>query len=182
MSNVFYLRPIDPPLASADLDAMARFAEGCFDLHRVEWRHSFLACDGSRMLCWYRAPDAESVRLALRQLGSDMTAVWPGNVIGDDGAGPSLSDAGMLAEFGFEEAQRADDVMTRIGGSATLRRHGVAFVRGFISASGMWMACVFKSEDETRLRAALEEVDLPAHSIWKCTPLAPKAATRDHGT
>ena len=88
MSDVFYLRPIDPPISPGDVHRMAQHAGGCFDLHRVDWKQSFLAADGGRMLCWYVAPDAESARLALRQLGSNMNAVWPGRVIGE-GAEPS---------------------------------------------------------------------------------------------
>lgn len=78
MSDVFYLRPVNPPARLEDLPAMAAQAQGCFGLHRVDWEMSFLSLDGSEMLCWYRAPDAESARIALRQLGSDMAGVWPG--------------------------------------------------------------------------------------------------------
>ncbi len=78
MSDVFYLRPMDPPIRFDDLPAMAAGAEGCFNIHRVDWRLSLLADDGSEMLCWYQSPDAESVRVALRQLESDMTHVWTG--------------------------------------------------------------------------------------------------------
>jgi hypothetical protein len=174
MSDVFYLRTIDPPVTPTDVDAMSRYAEGCFDLHRVEWLASFLATDGGRMLCWYRAPDAESARLALRKLGSDMAGVWPGKVIGDNAAGPPLTDAGMLAEFSLEKAQSADALTARMGDAATVGGHGVTFVRGFVSTSGTRMACVFQSQSMAQLKSALEGVELPADTIWDCIPLSPK--------
>ena len=174
MSDVFYLRPIDPPVAPTDLEAMSRYAAGCFDLHRVDWLYSFLAADGRRMLCWYRAPDAESARIALRQLGADMKAVWPGTIIDDRKAGPPLSDAGMLAEFCFEEPQSADAVEAKVNDTATFDRHGVTFVRGFVSTCGTRMVCLFQSQGEAQLRSALEGVDLSARAIWACIPLSPK--------
>src|SRR5690606_20963595 len=82
VSDVFYLRPIAPPVTPGAVLDLAAEAGGCFDLHRVVWTLSFLASDGGRMLCWYRAPDAESARLALKELGSDLNAVWSGRVIG----------------------------------------------------------------------------------------------------
>ena len=84
MSDVFYLRPISPAAAVEDVFAMAAQAGGCFNLHRVDWNRSFLAQDGGRMLCWYQAPDSESVRNALRQLGSDMKKVWTAQETGMD--------------------------------------------------------------------------------------------------
>jgi hypothetical protein len=174
MSDVFYLRSIDPPVAPTDVGEMSRYSEGCFDLHRVEWLESFLATDGGRMLCWYRAPDAESARLALRQLGSDMAGVWPGKVIGDNAADPPLTDAGMLAEFSLEEAQSADALRARMSDAATLGGHGLTFVRGFVSTSGTRMACVFQSQSMAQLKSALEGVELPADTIWDCIPLSPK--------
>jgi hypothetical protein len=174
MSDVFYLRPVDPPIAPADLEAMSRHAGSCFDLHRVDWLQSFLAADGRRMLCWYRAPDAESARLALRQLGSDMNAVWPGTIIGDDESGPPLSDAGVLAEFYFDEPQGAEAVAARVADTAMFGRHGVTLVRGFVSTCGTRLACVFRTQGEAQLRSALEAVGLPAQAIWACIPFSPE--------
>jgi hypothetical protein len=89
MTDVFYLRPMDPPVKPEDLQGMVEYAAGCFNLHHVDWKHSFLSTDGRRMLCWYRAPDAESARLALRELGSNLHAVWAGKVSGDIDSQPA---------------------------------------------------------------------------------------------
>ena len=48
----------------------------CLDLHRAEYLESYLATDGLRMVCIFRAPDAESVRLANNQAGVPYTNVW----------------------------------------------------------------------------------------------------------
>lgn len=56
---------------------MAESAGGCLELYRVESVRSYLSPDRKRMICVFRAPDAESVRTALRNNGSSPTSVWP---------------------------------------------------------------------------------------------------------
>jgi Nickel responsive protein SCO4226-like len=48
----------------------------CLDLHRAEYVEGYLATDGLRAVCVFRAPDAESVRLANNQAGVPYTKVW----------------------------------------------------------------------------------------------------------
>ena len=50
MSDVFYLRPIAPPITAADVYSMGDQAGGCFNLHGVDWKSSFLAQDGGSMV------------------------------------------------------------------------------------------------------------------------------------
>jgi len=50
----------------------------CLDLHGILLERSYLAKDGKRMLCHFRAPDAESLRVALRVAGIDYDALWAG--------------------------------------------------------------------------------------------------------
>ena len=51
-------------------------ASMCFTLHRVEWLRTLESVDSSRLLCHFRAPDVESVRLALRRLDLSIGAIW----------------------------------------------------------------------------------------------------------
>lgn len=105
MTDVFYLRPMDPPVTPESTLASGERAGGCFGLHRVAWMHSFLSEDGGRMLCWYRAPDAESARIALRELGADPGGVWPGRVLGEVEPGhPAVSRVNVLVELPFDRA------------------------------------------------------------------------------
>ena len=105
MSDVFYLRPIAPPTTPAGVIEMSKHAGGCFGLHRVDWVRSFLRSDGARMLCWYRAPDAESVRIALRQLGADVSKAFAGSATAliDDETAKDDSAARIAAEYVFDE-------------------------------------------------------------------------------
>ena len=48
----------------------------CMTLHRVECLQTLESIDRQRVLCHFRAPDAESVRLVLRRLKIDVTRLW----------------------------------------------------------------------------------------------------------
>jgi hypothetical protein len=58
----------------------------CLDLHGIHRERSYLARDGRRTLCHFRAPDAESLRIALRVAGVDYDALWTGAVSNIPGA------------------------------------------------------------------------------------------------
>lgn len=172
MSDVFYLRPIDPPATPEAVLEQGQQAGGCFDLHRVDWTHSFLSADGGRMLCWYRAPDAESARLALRELGEDMSAVWPGRVLG--GVEPrddAVAQVDVLAELGLgDSAATTDDLL------ATLRRVLPAAVEpayGFLSNRRDRMVCLLRGADADEVRSALERGGFPEAAAWPCTVVTP---------
>jgi len=171
VSDVFYLRPIDPPISPGDIPEMLKIAGGCFDLHRVDWRHSFLATDGRRMLCWYSAPDVESARVALRKLGSDLNAVWAGAVIGDAPNAPPVPAANFVAEILIGEPlpeDRLPRTASAFGG------YDAALVRGFVSASRMQFVGAFRAIDEAAVRVALESAGMSAKAVWACTPVTPK--------
>ncbi|MDH4109833.1 MAG: DUF4242 domain-containing protein [Gammaproteobacteria bacterium] len=50
----------------------------CFRMHRVQWQETCVSEDGTQLICRFRAPDAESVRLALRMSGIPFDSVWTG--------------------------------------------------------------------------------------------------------
>ena len=60
----------------------------CFSIHRADLLASHLARDGGRMVCVFSAPDAESVRIANRQIGMPVANAWPATVHVPDSAIP----------------------------------------------------------------------------------------------
>jgi hypothetical protein len=75
MIDVFVTRSFDPPIAEGDESEPVNGGGRCFTLHRVRWQESSLSRDGRTMICRFTAPDAESVRLALRQAGVGFDSV-----------------------------------------------------------------------------------------------------------
>ena len=82
--NVLVERSFDAPEAFERLHALEEAKAWCLAQHRVQWVRSFLSADGRRMLCLYRAPDAESVRLAQHEAGLKFDAIWSFERLGPD--------------------------------------------------------------------------------------------------
>jgi hypothetical protein len=74
--NVVVERRFDAPVDLASLQAIEEAAAWCLEQHRVTFLRTFCAADGLRMLCLYRAPDAESVRLAQQQANMPVERIW----------------------------------------------------------------------------------------------------------
>lgn len=67
-------RSFDDPLDSAD--ELFETLGPCLAQTGVEWIHSYLSKDGSRMFCVFQAADAETVRVAHRMARVDFDCVW----------------------------------------------------------------------------------------------------------
>lgn len=74
--NVLVERTFAEPMNLADVQAIEDAGAACLQNHRVRFLRTFFSFDRRRMLCLYQAPDAESVRIAQRQAGMPMEAVW----------------------------------------------------------------------------------------------------------
>lgn len=175
MSDVFYLRPLEPPATVEAVFAMAAESGSCFDLHRVDWTESFLATDGGRMLCHYRAPDAESARVALKQLGSDLNAVWTG---AESTAESSDAEAGASANVLVERSwdapvELADIQALEEAGAWCLESHHVTYLRSFFSADRKRMVCLYAAPDAESVRLAQREAKMPVDRVWTFQHIVP---------
>lgn len=83
--NVVVERSFDAPVRFEDVAAAGLAKPWCFETHRVHHTHSFFSLDGKRMLCFYRAPDAEAVRVAQLETTMPAEVVWAGSPIAPGG-------------------------------------------------------------------------------------------------
>lgn len=175
MSDVFYLRPLDPPATPEAVLAMGAESGSCFDLHRVDWAESFLATDGARMLCRYRAPDAESARLALKQLGSDMNAVWAGSVFTAENVdNETLTNATVLVERSWDQPVELADIQAiEVAGAWCLENHHVTFLRSFFATDHKHMVCLYAAPDAESVRLAQRQAEMPVDRVWSFQHIVP---------
>lgn len=133
---------------------------GCFDLHGLHWQESFVAREGRRRICHYRAPDAESVRIAFRQGGIEVDAVWSGAMIG---AGNGAA-ADLVIERPFEPPLPADarDAVLRAE-REWLAPLGIELVRAIVPAGRGRIICFCGAR-------AARDLPVPA---WSCRHVAP---------
>ena len=75
-ANVLVERSFRLPVTVEQIQALEDAGAGCLQNHRVVFVRTFFSLDCRRMLCLYRAPDAESVRLAQRQADMPVDRVW----------------------------------------------------------------------------------------------------------
>ena len=80
-------RRFDEAVTLGSIQAIEDAAAWCLRAHGVTFLRTFFSRDRKRMLCLYRAPDAESVRLAQRQAGMPLESVWACEYVH-----PTLSD------------------------------------------------------------------------------------------
>ena len=78
--DVFVLRSLGSSEADGQEGQSTQRFECCLELHGVIRMRSYLAADGRRMVCHYRAPDAESLRTALRAARIEYDVVWTAQV------------------------------------------------------------------------------------------------------
>jgi hypothetical protein len=70
METIVVERTLEEPLDVAALAANGERTQACLQAHNVRFVQTYRSPDGKRVICVYEAPDAESVRLALRQHGA----------------------------------------------------------------------------------------------------------------
>lgn len=175
MTNVFLERSFDPALSADKVSRLAAKSQTCFDLHRVHWHRSLLSLDGSRLVCWFTGLDAESVRIALRQVNTDMRKVWLGTVHDAPGRGEAdIATANVLVGRRFAEATDIEAIQAiEDEGAWCLEAHNVEFMRTYFSRDRLRMICLYRAPDAESVRLAQRQAGLPVDEVWPFTPINP---------
>src|SRR5262245_12665215 len=80
MTRVVMEQTFDTPLTDDEQARYAKRLDECLELRRGAWVRSYLSTDRKRSVCEFEAPDAESVREALRLAGVPFDRVWSAEV------------------------------------------------------------------------------------------------------
>jgi len=162
MTDVFLERLFEHPLTVEHAQAMGRDGAWCFEMHRVDWISSLLAADGRSMVCWFRAVDAESVRLALRTVGADVARTWIGTVTASRvPAVPNVLVARSFPEPVTLESIRA---LAPVGGSC-MDTHRVRFAGSFFALDQRRMLCLYQAPDAESVRIVQRAMRMPFDSV-----------------
>ena len=76
MARVIAEHTFETPLSDEELASMSRRVDACLEVRDGAWVRSYVSADRKRMICEFEAPDAESVRHALRSAESKFDRVW----------------------------------------------------------------------------------------------------------
>ena len=80
MARVMVEYVFSEPFSDEAYAKSAKKLDPCLEVRNGMWRRSSLAADRLRMTCEFEAPDAESVREALRAAAIPYERVWTANV------------------------------------------------------------------------------------------------------
>ncbi len=79
--NVAVERQFDEPTSLDEIQAIEDAGATCLEMRSVEFVCTLFSADRTRMICLYRAPDAESVREAQREAGMPFESIWAFDVL-----------------------------------------------------------------------------------------------------
>jgi hypothetical protein len=182
MSEIILERIFDVPTTPQEVLDGLKVSGGCFDLHRVEWNASYLGLDGLRMVCHFSAPDMESTRIALRQLGQDTSRLWNASLHDAPAAGAAeIAAANVIVERSFDDAvelQAIQDIEN--AGIRCLEMRNVRFLRSCFSADRRRMLCLYAAPDAESVRQAQREAGMPFDEAWafdRCALDSPSPAS-----
>jgi len=181
VSEIILERQFDEPTTPQEVLDGLEVSGGCFDIHRVDWNASYLGLDGLRMVCHFSAPDMESTRIALRQLGQDTSRLWNASRHDAPGAGAAeIVAANVIVERSFADAvelQAVQDIEN--AGIHCLEMRKVRFLRTYFSADRRRMLCFYAAPDAESVRQAQREAGVPFDEVWafdRCAPDSPGRA------
>jgi len=175
MTDLFLERRFEPPLSPSGVMEMAFEAGNCFNMHRVEWQCSFLSGNGQRMVCWFRSPDMESARIAMRQSEIDMRVLWRGSVHDKPGlTQQELAVTNVLVERRFDEPVTLLEIQAiEDAGIWCLETRNVSFVRTFFSVDQKRMICLYRAPDAESVRQAQRQAGVPFDEAWAFQLISP---------
>jgi hypothetical protein len=140
---------------------------GCCEMLKVRWLESFVAEGGRRLTCHFRAPDAESVRIALRRADIAFEAVWSATIC--EVAGRNPADASAACDF---SPQLADDT-ARVLATAReewLLPYGLELTRAIVSSDRSRIIGVCDTPEGAPV-SPLPDGKTQSDRVWRCRRL-----------
>ncbi len=163
--DVFVQRRSDPADSHGREHPDSTRLEPCLDLHGVLRERSYLARDGQRILCHFRAPDAESLRVALRAAGIDYDALWAGAVSNLPGTAEIVLVVERVSErpLSREQERACRAWMTR-----RLQELGAEPARVLLSSCRKRVLWLCRAKVPAVITAAEFELKDDGFDVWSC--------------
>jgi len=175
MTDVFIERQLPEALTTEGMAAIAASFGQCLAIHRVTWRGSLLSADGRELFCHFVAPDAESVRLAMRQAGAPPGRAWACRVQDAPGtADADLADTTAIVLHAFPEPASfgARELQERVD-TGCFHAHRVRLLRSYLSVDGQRLVALYRAPDAESVRIAQRGAGLPPDRVVAVRRFAP---------
>lgn len=195
MEHVVVERVFERPMGPDGVEALMEKGAPCFKMHRVRHLRAYLSAEGQRMVCLFEGPDAESVRIANREIQAPVARAWTASVHvpgppptsgesqeaekagGERGeaertAGPKAAPQEdemecVIVERDFDEPVAFDEIQAiEDRGAWCLEMYRVSFLTTYFSADRRRMICVYKAPDAEHVRLAQRRAGMPFERVW----------------
>jgi hypothetical protein len=177
VADIIVERNLDPAVTTQQFHLMTEQGMDCLKLYGIEWMESYLSIDGRLLVCHFISPDTETTRTAIRQTGSDLSAVWPATL--HDGAAGDET-ANVMVTRCFDSAIALDDIQAiEDAGAKCLELRDVTFVKTLFSTDRKRMMCLYKAPDAEAVRNAQREAGMPVDQVWACQIMSPATLFQD---
>lgn len=175
MESVILEQYLASPIRIADIEALEHQAQWCMQQYRVRHVGSLLSLDGHQLVCFFDAPDAESLRNVLRHLDQPYAALWPASVH----APPALpavaplrtnESALVVVERRFPQPVDFESVhATEERGAWCLEAYRVRFLRTYFAQDRCRMICLYDAPDAETVRLAQSQAGMMLERVWAAT-------------
>jgi hypothetical protein len=172
MTHILVERKFEPGLDHNSMRKLLDKSGSCFAEWGVEWHGSYKGHQGKKILCHFEAADVESVRIAMRQSGTEYDArVHPvSNHLGE-----SDLPINVVVERDFDEPVMFDAIQKmEEDGAWCLDLHKVIFVKTHFSLDRKHMICLYHAPDAESARIAQRQANMPVSLVWSCEQLLPE--------
>lgn len=180
MAFVVAERTLPAPVSLAHLRKMILSGKWCNDLYGVTHCGSLLSPDHRQMVCFYRAPDAESVRATSQRLNVPYDQIWSATLHGPVESDPVTAvpseqasadlppdRSTVLVQRGFDAPVTFEDLQAREEAHGwCLVQHQVRFLQSFLSMDRRRMLCLYAAPDAEAVRQVQHRTGLPVEQLW----------------
>lgn len=168
MELVIVVRRFEEPQTFEPIQAAERRVAWCLEQHRVRFLRSYMSRDGRSMVCFYEAPDAESVRLTQAKAGIPVESAWSAAVqrFRDCDVAPE-GRVTVVVERELDPPVTLELVASVFAsGKGCLGLHGAEPVASHLSKDGRRLLCIFDAPDAESVRIANRQMGVPVARAW----------------
>ena len=171
-ASVFVEWRADPGLGEREMRDLLQCGSMCCDLYHVHLQECFFSETGSRQLCQFLAPDAESVRSALRTVRGKPDSIWTGRVYERR---KQLSGNFIVEQQLNRQRRRFSVDMLDELGQEWGRQYRLELARAMISLDGKRAVFVCSAADADSIDRAVTQLTSTEAMAWPCRRLTAEA-------
>jgi hypothetical protein len=174
MNLVVVERDFPEPEEIDGLQAREDAVAWCLEERDVTFLRTYFSLDRRRMVCIYRAPDAESVRYTQRRAGLPVSAVWSAGSFREHFGSQPPTELGarvaVVVERAFPEVPTME-MMSELARRASwcLDAHAIELIDSYVATGQPTSFCVFAAPDAESVRTANRTTSSPYVRAWPAT-------------